>query len=312
MQVLSVLLLTLMIWGGNSYAANAAAKPYESGYPTPVDKYSSKLKLAGKYFWVDEYGGSIYYSGSKNAKGKKLVPAVEGLGSRIVTNGQNLIYTVANARTGYTDVYQVKIKNAKKKKLGKYKTKGQFSDRALLGYYDGKVIISDSGTMGATQYPNLVVYNLKNGKSRRISGTYSSPRQYGRYFLITSAVSHAYPVALYVYNLATGRKVKISNCCSRCEIVNGGLYFAEEMGNSMVIKKCSLSGKKMKTLAGKITLNDTMGYIHSCAMGKTYAIYSKGGSDGWYKVTYKTKKISKSTQKAFEKLKSQGIGIYGS
>ena len=290
----------------------AAANAWESAPLSFGSKEYQHYCAGGLYVWTNTENTELYYSKRYSGTGKKLwsVSPGESLmlekgefwrSARFCTDGTYLFFAVYKKDSSKATVLRINIKTGKVKNICTYKS----SYGVFYGYYKNQILLAREfhNSIGISLYS----YNIKTKKNRCIKKNIDDggSRQYGKYVVYLNVNGAGiYPENLYVRNIDTGKTVKISKNASYVRIINGKVYFLEELKNGWGIIKSSTMTGKVKNITGKFRWYGT---ALSCSMllQKNYAVVmvstlnEKGfftDKKDYFKVTYNTKNIQKITK----------------
>lgn len=294
-QILTCAIAAVMmlsaIWIPTTQPAVAASqKPFMS---IQADSDGKPRDKVGKYYiWVEHKDGNSFLKCAQSLNGKKkTLDAIKGkkahdsnMDETILTDGETIYYAVlnhgsfSNGEYGLKNmaVYKATVKNTKHKKVATIKPGGLSPE--LAAYYDGTLygnVIADN--LGSAK--DMFAYDISKKKETWTQDRYGLD-SYGQYILVGSWGGN--PSSSGLYNMKTKKLKKLP-----LKNMNGGtiydktIYYTEhnEKSNTILIKKCDLSGKKVKTI--KKLKNAEI--VH---FGKKAVYYRTGNTNKIKKLTY--------------------------
>ncbi len=289
--IAAVMMLTAVWIPTTQPAAAASKKPFMSIQADSNEKPRDKV---GKYYiWVEHKDSNSFLKCAQSLNGKKkTLAAIKGkkaydsnMDETIITDGETIYYAVLNhgdySGGGYglknMTVYKTTVKNTKPKKIAVIRPGGLSPE--LAAYYNGMLygnVIADN--LGSAK--DMFAYDISEKKGTWVKQDRYGMDSYGQYILVGSWSGD--PSASSLYNMKTKKfkKLPLKNM-SGGVIYGKTIYFTEykDKTNTTLIKKCNLSGKKVKTI--KKLKNAEI--VH---MGKKAVYYKTGNSAKIKKVVY--------------------------
>ena len=300
-QVMLTLLFCLLSLGFGQ-TANAREKSYESTYLTQIEH---GYYAGGLYVWTDKTKTKLYCCKRFSQSGEEIWTASsdESLmptdgGTRFSTNGTYVYFAVYKKDSSVT-VIQLNVKTKKAKTVCKYK--GSYG--AFYGYYKNKVLLTRKSKKNSVFGISLYSYNTKTKKCQRMKKDIDGggSRQYGKYivYLDINGIG-AYPEKLYIFNIDTGKTVKISKSASFIRIMNGKVYYLEELSNGLGVIKSSTMAGRMKSITPKFKWS---GIVNGCRIlieekhATVRFARSASGKSECFKISYNKKSVSRMKEK---------------
>lgn len=177
----------------------------------------------------------------------------------------------------------------RQKKGGKKEKLTQIAAKAYIKrLYNKKLYYEKTTSNGRRDLYALDTRTLKKKKVRADSVIVGNR---GRRFLVRPYAAKAKPQPCYLLDVVTGREVLISKKCLAVSMTASKIYYVRAVsgktakGWTAQAYSCSYSGKKTKTLTGKITMT-ACDKVTSKAM-----VYQSGAS--WHRYAYASKKSQK-------------------
>ena len=253
---------------------------------------NEKHKIGNYEIWFEDTSVGIYVSASGSTK--LLVTPSEGhtIGTSFMSDGSTLYYTEGYFSDPFSYFYEVKLDGTGLTYLGKIES----NNINFTTYYNGNVYFN------AGMKKNWNVYQL-NPNTKTIvpflKGMKMGTTLYNQNVIVTGRKGYGdvtAPRKCYIFNFATGKKIKISNKACGASFASGKVYFVERINSSSVrIKSCNLSGKKKKTVAKSLPITS------AAIIGKITSkyVYYNANIVKYYRYNYKTKKSKKIKEKQY-------------
>lgn len=176
----------------------------------------------------------------------------------------------------------------------------------LLGYYNNKIyyIMGDNSIGNVTTH----CYNVKTKKFTKIKnldhvGTFGSS-VYKNYLLLMGSRGDVSATSFRIYNMKSGRTVKVASDCISCRANRGTVYYIKSKIINYstgyyfqyTVRKCNLAGKNQKNIYTFKNKENLLPYL-----GKNYVCYGDTNGNYW-KYYFSSKKKVATTRSTLIKL----------
>ncbi len=270
--------------------------------PKNIEK---EVKKVGRYYFgivnpdIKHCTYSIASYKSASRKGKKTLAKIKFKGepylTSYLTNGKKVFYTKpVNASGGKVDVYSVKARGGKRKKVCRISTKGQFV--FLMNLYKNKLYYE----YYKKDHSWIAMKNLKTGKTKVLFyygvEDISPNRRY---------IHYTDENGINVFDCKSDKvvgsvKVSFDNYEIFADKTNGWITVLDETYTKTDVYRYSLTGTQKIEKRASISTDNV---VH---IDRNY-IYYYDINDNCYRYSFSTQKSQKMTIKKFEK----ALGIFG-
>lgn len=251
----------------------------------------------GGYYYTEHYGEGFYVSSTEGEKGILALPkTLSGMSFQadVFISGKYLYYSYSKGKNH--KIYRMNPDGSGKKLLVSFQKKGSCGGHIDFVYKDKYLLYSCTGE-GSDVYNCSV--SLKKKKVKFLKGynvKFMSPKtnlsikdsyHYKNYYVAGVQAGDFYYDSAWVYNVKKQTFQCISKKAWDIALAGKYVYYIENSGhNSCKLKRCSVNGRKKKTLCGIKGQ-----YISFHEVTGSYCIYVK--SNVYYKYDFKTKRTKK-------------------
>ena len=201
------------------------------------------------YVYDMQTGKGRLYS---KVNGKKTILATEpNLDAAIVTDGKVVYYTISEFG-GSARFYKTNVDGSGTRMLKEIKAVETIS---FAECYGNRIFFVDGIDPGT-----LYTFNVKNYQIKKVADDVTTVQKYGKYLYLMPYCGDATATNLRVLNIQTGKISSISDELLGWDVVDGHLYYAEQIGfNSwqdleVKVIRCSYAGTKKKTMIKSVNL----------------------------------------------------------